>query len=237
MARFILIEGNPGSGKSRSLKNLDPKTTVILTPNTKDLPFKGSRKMYNKENKNLFTVRNLPHLREYIQKINAGTKIKTIVVEDFGHLLGQRVLEDTHISGFSKWNKLAIDAFESVIGMENELRDDLYVILIAHTQTVTNSDGETEIFMQTPGKLLDNLIKIPSYFTYVLHSVVLEESGKVVYKFLTNRDGSGKEAKSPEGCLNLLEDNDMKIIIDKIEAYQNGEDYIDVDKAELKNTN
>jgi len=37
MARFILIEGNPGSGKSRSLVNLDPKTTVILSPNTKDL--------------------------------------------------------------------------------------------------------------------------------------------------------------------------------------------------------
>jgi len=230
MARFILVEGNPGSGKSRSLMNLDPKTTVILSPNTKDLPFKGARKMYNKENKNFFFVENLPQLREYIQKINAGSKIKTIVVEDFGHLLGQRVLADTNISGFSKWNKLAVDAFEAVIGMEKELRDDLYVILIAHTTTMINSDGESETFMLTPGKLLDNLIKIPSYFTYVLHAVVYEESGKVKYKFLTNRDGSGREAKSPEGCLELLEDNDMKMIIDKINAYQAGEEYV-VEKA------
>jgi len=116
--------------------------------------------------------------------------------------------------------------------MEKQLRDDLYVILIAHTTTAINSDGESETFMLTPGKLLDNIIKIPSYFTYVFHSVVLEDNGKVSYKFLTNRDGSGKEAKSPEGCLDLLEDNDLKRLIDKIEAYQNGEEY--VEKAEKK---
>lgn len=234
MARFILIEGNPGSGKSRSLVNLDPKTTVILSPNTKDLPFRGARKMYNKENKNFFFVQNLPHLREFIQKINSGTKIKTVVVEDFGHLLGQRVIDDAGISGYNKWTTLAVDAFKAVIGMEKQLRDDLYVILIAHTTTAINSDGESETFMLTPGKLLDNIIKIPSYFTYVFHSIVLEDNGKVSYKFLTNRDGSGKEAKSPEGCLDLLEDNDLKRLIDKIEAYQNGEEY--VEKAE-KETN
>lgn len=76
--------------------------------------------------------------------------------------------------------------------------------------------------MLTPGKLLDNVVKIPSYFTYILHSIVYEDSGDIHYKFLTNRDGSGKEAKSPEGCLNLLEDNDIAEIIKKIEAYQNG---------------
>lgn len=221
MARYILIEGNPGTGKSTSLKGLDPETTVMLQPNTKDLPFKGARKMYSKDKKNMFFVKNLPHLREYIQKINAGSKIKTIVVEDFTHLLGQRVLEDTNIGGFSKWNKLAVDAFESVVGIERDLRDDLYVLLIAHTTTVMNSEGESETFMLTPGKLLDNLIKIPSYFTYVFHSIVYENSGKIHYKFLTNRDGTGREAKSPEGCLELLEDNDMAKIISKIDDYQN----------------
>lgn len=223
MGVLILAEGVPGSGKSRAILNLDPDTTVILRPNTKDLPFPGARKIYNKEEKNLFQVKDLNHLGEYLMKINKGSKIRTIVVEDFSHLLGQRVLADTNISGYGKWNKLAVDAFESVIGIEDELRDDLYVILIAHTTESQSSEGVTSTHMHTPGKLLDNLIKIPSYFTYVLHTQVFEENGKMQYKFLTNRDGSGKEAKSPEGCFELLEDNDYAQVISKIEAYQNGE--------------
>ena len=222
MGVLILAEGDPGTGKSRGIINLNPETTVILRPNTKDLPFPGARKLFNKEKKNLFQVDNLNHLGGYVRKINDGEKINVIVVEDFSHLLGQRVLADTNVAGFAKWNKLAVDAFESVIGIEKDLREDLYVILIAHTTTTQNSEGVSTTHMHTPGKLLDNLIKIPSYFTYVLHTEVFEEGGKIKYKFLTNRDGSGKEAKSPEGCFDILEDNDYAQIISKIAAYQNG---------------
>ena len=207
MGVLILAEGNPGTGKSRAIKNLDPSSTVILRPNSKDLPFPGARKLYNKENKNLFTVRSLPELGDYIRKINAGSKIKIIVVEDFTHLLGQRVIQDTGIKGYDKWNNLAVDAFESVIGVENDLREDLYVIVIVHTVTAINSEGQSETYMLTPGRLLDNLIKIPSYFTYILHTDVREVDGKMQYSFLTNKN-SGREAKTPEEMFELLIDND-----------------------------
>lgn len=221
MGVLILVEGEPGTGKSRAILNLDPATTVILRPNTKDLPFPGGRATYNKDAGNMFPVNSLQDLGDFIEKINAGKSKKVIVVEDFSHLLGQRVLEDSNLKGYDKWNKLAVDAFESVIGIEHELREDLYIILIAHTTTVLKADGETETHILTPGKLLDNLIKIPSYFTYVFHTEVFEDKGKIHYKFLTNRNGNGKEAKSPEGCFELYEENDYALIIDKIEAYQN----------------
>lgn len=223
MGVLILAEGNPGTGKSRAIKNLDPSSTVILRPNSKDLPFLGARKLYNKEAKNLFTVRNLPDLGAYIEKINAGSKIKVIVVEDFGHLLGQRVIQDTGIKGFEKWNNLAVDTFESIIGIENDLREDLYIIVIAHTVTTTNSEGQTETYMLTPGRLLDNLIKIPSYFTYILHTDVREHEGKIQYKFLTNKE-SGREAKTPEEMFDLLIDNDYAMVISEIEKYQNSDE-------------
>ena len=38
---------------------------------------------------------------------------------------------------------------------------------------------------------------------------------------LLAKKGSGKEAKSPEGCLELREPNDYTLIIDKIDAYRN----------------
>jgi hypothetical protein len=91
--------------------------------------------------------------------------------------------------------------------------------VIAHTKT--DKDGQS--VLHTPGKLLEDAIKIPSYFTYVLHSNVEEgEDGLPRYYFLTNRIGDGKEAKSPEECLETKEENDYKAIIDKIEAYHNG---------------
>lgn len=222
MGVLILSEGTPGSGKSRAIKYLDPETTVILRPNSKDLPFPGARKLYSGEKNNLFTVRNLPELGEYIRKINSGKKIKTVIVEDFTHLLGQRVLQDMDIKGYDKWTNLAVDAFESVIGIENDLREDLYIIVIAHTTTVINSDGQSRTYMLTPGRLLDNLIKIPSYFTYILHTNVREVDGKIQYKFLTNKDGSGKETKTPEEMFERLIDNDYAMVISTIEAYQNG---------------
>lgn len=222
MGVLILAEGVPGSGKSRAIKNLDPETTIILRPNSKDLPFPGARKLFNKDKKNLFPISSLPELGEYISKINEGSKFKVVVVEDFTHLLGQRVLSDTPLKGYDKWNNLAVDTFESIIGIENELREDLYVIVIAHTVTTVNSEGQSETYMLTPGRLLDNLIKIPSYFTYILHTQVSKVDGKIQYKFLTNKDGSGREAKTPEEMFELHEDNDYAMIIEKIESYQNG---------------
>ena len=38
-AEVILYIGDSGSGKSTALRNLDPKETVIITPNSKSLPF------------------------------------------------------------------------------------------------------------------------------------------------------------------------------------------------------
>lgn len=37
MATLIQISGNPGTGKTRSLKNLDPKTTYIIDGDRKGL--------------------------------------------------------------------------------------------------------------------------------------------------------------------------------------------------------
>lgn len=45
-ANIILIEGVSGSGKSTSLRNLDPASTYCILPNAKVLPFKGARAKY-----------------------------------------------------------------------------------------------------------------------------------------------------------------------------------------------
>ena len=55
MANKILILGDSGTGKSTSIEGLDSTETFIIKCVEKDLPFKGSRREYSKENKNIMT--------------------------------------------------------------------------------------------------------------------------------------------------------------------------------------
>ena len=68
MANICLIVGKSGSGKSTSIKGLDPKNTVIVNVLQKKLPFKGSSSLYNKENHNLFSKSNYQQYYYRVQK-------------------------------------------------------------------------------------------------------------------------------------------------------------------------
>ena len=46
MANLIAVAGQSGSGKSTSLRNLDPTETFIINVASKPLPFKGWRSKY-----------------------------------------------------------------------------------------------------------------------------------------------------------------------------------------------
>lgn len=222
MGRIILVIGEPGTGKSRAMLNLDENTTLLVKPNRKELPFKGGAVKYSTKKGNVVHCTTFPELKTILTKANEGVNFKTIVIEDFTHFLTSRVMADVKITGFNKWSDLAADVFNSLIKMEEKLRDDLNVIIIGHTEKNTDVQGNSIITLQTVGKLLDNQIKIPSYFTYVLHTNVQEINGKMEYSFLTNSDGV-RLAKSPEGCLEKFEPNDYALILDKITKYQLGE--------------
>lgn len=221
MGKLLLTIGEPGTGKSRAIKNLDPETTMIIKPNYKDLPFEGGRELWNTEKGNVFYTRDFLELKAVLDKINKGTKFKVVVIEDISHFFSERVMKEAAIKGYDKWNMLAADTYKGLLSLENELREDLYVILIGHVDFVEDSSGNRSIALLTPGKMLDRYVKISSYVTYVLHTDVKSGDDKIEYSFLTNKDGSGREAKSPEGCLSLFEPNDYNHVIKKIEAYQN----------------
>jgi ABC-type phosphate/phosphonate transport system ATPase subunit len=46
MSNLIAIVGSSGSGKSTSIRTLDPKETFIINIASKPLPFKGWRSKY-----------------------------------------------------------------------------------------------------------------------------------------------------------------------------------------------
>lgn len=220
----ILVVGEPGTGKSRAILNLDPEKTIIIKPNSKQLPFMGAAKKYV-VNKNVFVRMDFASIGLILKDINTIADFKhitTIVLEDLTHFFSKRVMDDSKKEGYQKWSDLAVDLFKNLVDYESKLRPDLNFIIIAHTEASTDVAGAGVITLQTPGKLLDKQIKLPSYFTYVLHTYTYQEGGITKYAFLTNTDGI-RIAKTPEGCFPKLIENDYLQVIDQINKYQNGE--------------
>lgn len=220
-ATQILVIGDQGTGKSTALETLNPEETLIISPNAKALPWGGSSKQYV-VGKNRIQTKKLTDVPAVLEKINKDLlDIKYVIIEDLTHFFNARTTSKEFVArkvgndAYAKWGELANDVAE-IIALGDNFRDDLTIVYNGHTEM--NEDGL--IAMLTPGKLLDRDIKVPSYLTYVLHTLVVKTEQGVEYKFLTNKDGT-HDAKTPKGCFkDLLIPNDMKSVITRIKQFQ-----------------
>ncbi len=74
----------------------------------------------------------------------------------FSHFLNSEVYsaEFANKSGFAKWSTLAQQVFENVVKVAETLRDDMTVVLIAHTKETTDTDGNRKVSMRSCGETL-----------------------------------------------------------------------------------
>lgn len=226
MALPILLMGDMGTGKSTSLRNLPPSETVMVLPNSKDFPWEGAMEDYSVAKKNLFLTTSFRKTgdgplgaMDIMQSVNQYAKhVKFLVIEDITHFMNNRMMNDAFIKNenWSKWNHFGADVFSITVKDFETFRDDLTIIIIGHTELKENG----QVGLLTAGKLLDNTVKIASYFTYALHSRVFKEGGKLSYKFQTHNDGVHL-AKTPMGCFQEdFVDNDMFAVINRIKEYR-----------------
>jgi len=220
MATTLLILGEGGTGKSTSLENLPYTTTTVFSPNGKSLPFQGSKKKYV-EGDNHFTTSSLVKLLALLKALpKQRPNTEYVVIDDFTHYQNSRMMDPGFISnqGFSKWNQFGADLF-AIIKEATELFPPSIkgVVLINHTQT---NDRGLSTF-KSSGKLVEQTLDFPSYFTYIFHSLVIAKDDGNDYKFLTNNDGEHL-AKSPKGCFKeKFVDNDVMEIFNAIQDYEN----------------
>lgn len=210
MARKVLILGSSGTGKSTSIRNLNPDETFIIKAVEKQLPFRKSETLYNSERKNVFTTQKINSVLSMLDRIEKNPKIKTLIIDDFNYLLTFGYKEKASEKGYQKFETLAfgiIDIFEKI----DVMRNDLIVYIIAHTQ----KDQDGKLSMKTIGKFLDEKVVIEGLFSMVFLALGSETD----YKFTVN---GMDPAKTPMGMFETNEiENDLVIINKAIIEYFN----------------
>lgn len=224
MANNVILLGKTGTGKSTSIKGLDAKETVIINILGKKLPFKGSSSLYNKEAKNFFQVEEYTSLINLLISINEkAPHIKNIVVDDFAYIMRKEYFKRSKEQGYNKYTELATHTQQIINTCEN-MRDDINVFFIYHSEDVVSDGSIVEFKVATIGKLLDTQYNPLEVVPMVLFSTVnFDDDGKASYGFYTHRcikNGVTIPAKSPEGMFE--EDfipNDLGLIVKAMTEY------------------
>lgn len=125
MSKVICIAGESGSGKTTSMRNLDPKTTYYIDADCKGLSWKGWRKQYNTENRNYKATDDANIVRQYIKRLAEGCpNIKVIVIDTINGLMVADEMRRSKEKGYDKWVDLAACVWDLVCECYT-YRDDL----------------------------------------------------------------------------------------------------------------
>lgn len=215
MAKVIGIYGESGSGKTTSMRNLDPATTFYIDCDKKGMSWKGWREQYQFEKHNYMATDQISTVQNVLDKISTQENMQHIKVAVIDTLNGLMVADEVRRmkeKGYDKWVDLAQCVWELLDHLYT-LRDDLTVIVICHSQTQKEDDGYTFTRIKTSGKKLDKL-NIESKLTTVLLATV--KDGR--YIFHTHADHS--TTKTPLGAFDDDEiDNDIVEVLKALEEY------------------
>lgn len=226
MANLVCVLGPTGSGKSTSIRNLNPDETIILALKAidKPLPFKGSRKMYNAEKKNYFALKDYQDIINYLNSASKNlSHVKNIVIEDATYIMRTEFFDRSQEKNFDKFTEIA-DHFRRIIATANSLRADLNIFMFLHTDTVENDGNIIAYKVATIGKLLDRQYSpLESVTTTLVALPKYDEEGKPQYGFYTNRclvGGIEIPAKSPDGMFeeNYIP-NDLSLVVNAMNEY------------------
>ena len=195
MAKVIGIMGESGSGKTTSMRELDPKTTFYIDCDKKGLSWKGWRNQYSFEKLNYMATDVIGTVDQILDKINTQDNMKHIKVVVIDTLNGLMVADEVRRmkeKGYDKWQDLAQCVWE-LLDRLYTLRDDLTIIVICHSQTQKDEDGYVFTRIKTSGKKLDKL-NVESKLTTVLYAIA--KDGEYVFQTKANNS----TAKTPMGA-------------------------------------
>ena len=224
----LCIYGESGTGKSTSLRNLDPKTTFIISTTGKPLPFRAWKKKYipfniDKDTKelsgNYYISSNSEKMVKMLKIINTKMPhINVVVIDDMQYILSYEFVDRATEVGYTKFSEIAQHLME-ILRYAEQMRDDCTMCFLTHSENV-GTEIDPKYVIKTVGKLLAEKVTLEGLFTYMFCTKVEEgDDGKMQYKLITNNNGQCL-AKTPMGMFDDLEiDNDLNEILKVIKEY------------------
>jgi hypothetical protein len=221
-SKLVGIVGATGTGKSTSIKHLNPEETYIINVAKKELPFKGSEKIYNLENKNYKEVDDANEITRLLKTISEkAPHIKNIIIEDSNYIMGFNMVAKATEVGFTKFSVMAKDMVD-LFRTARQLRNDITVFYLTHPEEIMDGQDIIGYKIKTAGKLIDNQVLLEGLLTVCLYTNVEEnKDGTTNYQLITNRFRK-IPAKSPDGMFPELKiPNNLQIVADSLTNYYN----------------
>ena len=231
MSNVICIAGLSNTGKSTSLKYLDPSETFIVSCTNKQLQIPGFRKKYPKvsikENKlvgNWYVSNNYEQISKILNLVSkTRPDIHVVVLDDINYCLSNEIMESAIEKGYEKFTRQAKNYYDLINNAQN-LREDLTVVLISHIIN-DGTDVEPSWKLYSSGKMLDKTVNLDGLFSYILYAdKYINDENQVCYRFMTKTNGNDT-CRSVDGCFSekYIEPN-MKLVIDTINKFENEEE-------------
>lgn len=198
IAAFIL--GESGTGKSTSMRSMNPAETLLIQAIKKPLPFRSSGWRYlSKEGGNILVCDQSVQIIAAMHK----TQRQIIVIDDFQYILANEFMRRTDERGFDKFTDIGKHAWD-ILCAASSLPDHVRVYILSHTET--SESGRVKA--KTIGRMLDEKITIEGMFSIVMRTCVINGQ----YLFSTKNNGSDT-VKTPLGLFDADHiDNDLAAV-------------------------
>ena len=196
----ILALGYSGSGKTRSIKHMDPETTGVFLVEKPRLPFRETFKV----------VKNAGY-QQIMTALKAPT-MKSYVIDDSQYLLVNEFFDKANEKGYEKFTQIALN-FRNLIHWVNVgLPDDVTVYFLHHIQ---NDDVTGRVKAKTIGKMLDEKLTVEGCFDIVLMTEHNQDGW-----WLRTHTGGADPVKTPEDMFSDdLIPNDIGLVDRAIREY------------------
>lgn len=200
----VLVLGESGSGKTYSIKNMDPAKVGVFMVEKPRLPFKKAFKVC--QNAGYHTI----------MKTLADPKLKVYVTDDSQYLLVNEFFDRAGETGYQKFTDMALNFRNLIHFVIKKVPDDVIVYFLHHTDT----DANGRIKAKTIGRMLDEKLTVEGLFDIVLRTVVDADG----HWFLTKTNGYDT-VKTPEEMFDADRiPNDLAAVDTAIRNYYELED-------------
>jgi hypothetical protein len=221
MGQLVFLVGKSGMGKSTSLRNLNPSETMIINTDQKALPFKQFATKYSRELGNYTKTSDAGKVLKALNAANENPSIKTVIIDTWSRIMTDAIMNPNFRAekGFDKWTKMAANQYDLINFINDSVREDVIVYLMAHPETHYDEAGFASERIGVQGKMLERFVP-ESFSSIVLYAEIIKNPGQPNKHIFRTISSGNDTCKTP---LEMFEgdsiENDLILVNQAIREY------------------